>query len=320
MSRPAIGAPVPPAPMLATAGPLPTSDGFAFEPKWDGARCLARSAGTTQLFSRNANNLSTSFPELTEACSTALTGRAAVLDGEVIVLDRHTRPNFDLLRRRLHASRSAPALAARLPSTLVVFDVLHLDGQDLTTLPYHDRRAALEDLCFSSTGGRVVRTPAWTDIDGPAVFDVVKSMALEGVVAKALASPYQAGRRSRWWIKTPVRRSGYFAVGGWTGRPGMVGSVLVGAYDRAGNFIYCGRIMSGFSDRIRRDLAIRLSEIGCVTAPFQPRPVDRDRVHWVTPLLVGRVEYREYTSQLRHAAWKEIAPVDPASAHLPIPL
>jgi len=100
----------------------------------------------------------------------------------------------------------------------------------------------------------------------------------------------------------------------------MLGSVLVGAYDRAGNFIYCGRIMSGFSDRIRRDLAIRLSEIGCVTAPFQPPPVDRDRVHWVTPLLVCRVEYREYTSQLRHAAWKGIAPVDPASRHLPIPL
>jgi bifunctional non-homologous end joining protein LigD len=306
--------------MLATAGPLPTSDGFAFEPKWDGARAITRTAGTTQLFSRNANNLSTSFPELTQACSTALNGRAAVLDGEVIVLDRHNRPNFDLLRRRLHATRSAPALAARLPSTLVVFDVLHLDGHDLTTLPYHDRRAALEDLCFTSTGGRVVRTPAWTDIDGSDVFDVVRSMALEGVVAKALTSPYQAGRRSPWWVKTPVRRSGYFAVGGWTGRAGMLGSVLVGAYDVAGNFIYCGRIMSGFSDRARRELAIRLSEIGCVTAPFQRPPVDRDGVHWVTPLLVGRVEYREYTGQLRHAAWKGIAPVDPASAHLPIAL
>jgi bifunctional non-homologous end joining protein LigD len=73
------------------------------------------------------------FPELTEACSAALKGRAAVLDGEVIVLDRHTRPNFDLLRRRLNASRSAPTRAARLPSTMVVFDVLHLDGHDLTS-------------------------------------------------------------------------------------------------------------------------------------------------------------------------------------------
>jgi len=78
--------------------------------------------------------------------------------------------------------------------------------------------------------------------------------------------------------------------------------------------------MSGFSDRARRELAIRLAEIGCVTAPFQPPPVDRHGVHWVTPLLVGRVEYREYTSQLRHAAWKGIAPVAPAGAHVPIPL
>ena len=66
---------------------------------------------------------STSFPELTEACSTALKGRAAILDGEVIVLDRHTRPNFDLLRRRLNASKSAPALAVRLPATMIVFCV-----------------------------------------------------------------------------------------------------------------------------------------------------------------------------------------------------
>jgi bifunctional non-homologous end joining protein LigD len=87
-----------------------------------GWRCLSRTAGTTtQLFSRNANNFSTSFPELTEACSTALKGRAAILDGEVIVLDRHTRPNFDLLRRRLNASKSAPALAVRLPATMIVY-------------------------------------------------------------------------------------------------------------------------------------------------------------------------------------------------------
>ena len=321
MSRPAIGAPVPPAPMLATAGPLPTSDDFAFEPKWDGVRFLSRTAGTTtQLFSRNANNFSTSFPELTEACSTALKGRAAILDGEVIVLDRHTRPNFDLLRRRLNASKSAPALAVRLPATMIVFDVLHLDGQDLTTLPYRDRRAALEDLRFTGADGRIVRTPAWTDIDGSAVFDVIRGMALEGVVAKALTSPYQAGRRSPWWIKTPVRRSGYFAVGGWTGQTGMLGSVLVGAYDRAGNFVYCGRIMSGFTNRARRDLSIRLSEIGCATSPFQPPPVDKHGVRWVTPQLVGRVEYREYTSQLRHAAWKGLAAVEPAAAHLPIQL
>ena len=100
----------------------------------------------------------------------------------------------------------------------------------------------------------------------------------------------------------------------------MLGSVLVGAYDRAGNFVYCGRIMSGFTNRARRDLSIRLSEISCATSPFQPPPVDKHGVRWVTPQLVGRVEYREYTSQLRHAAWKGLAAAGPAAAHLPIQL
>ena len=156
--------------------------------------------------------------------------------------------------------------------------------------------------------------------DGQVKQQLLPAPSTSASVAKALTSPYQAGRRSPWWIKTPVRRSGYFAVGGWTGQTGMLGSVLVGAYDRAGNFVYCGRIMSGFTNRARRDLSIRLSEISCATSPFQPPPVDKHGVRWVTPQLVGRVEYREYTSQLRHAAWKGLAAVEPAAAHLAIQL
>lgn len=320
-SRLAVGTPVPPAPMLATAGPVPTGDGWAYEPKWDGARCACRTAGKTQLFSRNAINLSSSFPEVLEACSDALRMRGAILDGEVIVLDRRMRPNFQLLQRRLHVSRPARSLSARLPATLVVFDVLHLDGQDLTPLPYRDRRAALEDLPFAGAGGRVVPSPAWTNIDGAAVFDVVQSMGLEGVVAKAVTSQYQAGRRSRFWVKTPVRRSGHFVVCGWmpsASRADAVGSLLVGAYGVGGALVYCGHVMSGLSDRTRRALYAALSEIGCDASPFGGRPDARDHlVRWVKPLLVGRVEYREFTGRLRHAAWKGAAAIDPMLAVLP---
>jgi ATP-dependent DNA ligase len=82
-------------------------------------------------------------------------------------------------------------------------------------------------------------------------------MSILATAARQCPTPIRPPRR------TPVRRSGYFAVGGWTGQTGMLGSVLVGAYDRAGNFVYCGRIMSGFTNRARRDLSIRLSEISC---------------------------------------------------------
>ncbi|HEX9177275.1 MAG TPA: non-homologous end-joining DNA ligase [Mycobacterium sp.] len=317
--------PVPPAPMLATAGPIPAGDTWAFEPKWDGARAALRVDGDrTELFSRNANNLSSSFPELREACGAALGRRRAVLDGEVIVLDSLARPSFSLLQRRLHVSRPPSSLRTRLAATLVIFDVLHLDGEDLTPLPYQDRRAALEDLALggSNGGSRVVTSPAWTNIEGSAVFEVIEQMGLEGVVAKATMSPYQAGRRSRLWVKTPVRRSNLFAVGGWipsSSRADAVGSLLVGGYNVAGDLVYCGHVSSGFSDRMRRALYVQLSEIRSPASPFRSSHPDPDtgRVRWVKPVLVGRVEYREFTGRLRHAAWKGAQAVDPRLAVVP---
>ena len=140
---------------------------------------------------------------------------------------------------------------------------------------------------------RVVPSPAWTNIDGAAVFDVVQSMGLEGVVAKAVTSQYQAGRRSRFWVKTPVRRSGHFVVCGWmpsASRADAVGSLWWALYGVGGALVYCGHVMSGLSDRTRRALYAALSEIGCDASPFGGRPDARDHlVRWVKPLLVGRV-------------------------------
>ena len=148
--------------------------------------------------------------------------------------------------------------------------------------------------------------------------------ALEGVVAKRATSPYQAGRRSRFWVKTPIRNAACLVVGGWipaSAREGAVGSLLVGGHDDAtGDLVYCGHITSGFSNRARRTLYELLTQIGCTDPPFTNiDPVsDESRAHWVHPVLVGRVEYREYTGRLRHAAWKGIEAADPATAQLPL--
>jgi bifunctional non-homologous end joining protein LigD len=109
--------------MLARAGALPIGENWAFEPKWDGARFLLRCDGRAELFTRNANNLSSSFPEALEAAEAALAGHRVILDGEVIVLDAHGRPSFDLLSRRLRVTRPPRTLSAQLTSTLVVFCV-----------------------------------------------------------------------------------------------------------------------------------------------------------------------------------------------------
>lgn len=265
-------APALPAPMLATAGAAPSGDAYAVEPKFDGARCCSRvGAARTELFSRNANNLTASFPEVARALS-SVGARDVILDGEVIVLNRRGWPDFGRLQRRLHVSRPPSTLQRTFPARLVVFDVLHLEGQDLTSLPYRERRSILEDLQLEAVGPELATTPMWTGIDGTDVLDVMVAAGMEGVVTKALSSPYQAGRRSRHWIKTPYRHSGLFVVGGFTAARSThaIESLLVGAHDDDGQLIYCSTVSVGFSARARRDLHAVLAPLVCPVSPFRP--------------------------------------------------
>jgi bifunctional non-homologous end joining protein LigD len=133
----------------------------------------------------------------------ALGGRRVLLDGEIVVLDRAARPSFQLLQRRLHVSRPHTSLLNGCGATLFVFDIVSLDGQDLSPLPYLQRRALLDELGLDAAGPRLVRSPAWPGLDGAAALEIMDSLRLEGVVAKESHSPYQPGRRSRHWIKTP---------------------------------------------------------------------------------------------------------------------
>jgi bifunctional non-homologous end joining protein LigD len=315
-----------PAPMLATPGPVPTGPQFFIEPKWDGARliCTHGEGGRTDLFSRHTNNLSASFPDVRAACTETLAGRRVVLDGEVVVLDRLARPNFQLLQRRLHVTRPVKSLLTGCAATLFVFDILVLDGQDVTALPYLQRRALLDDLGLEAAGPRLVKSPAWLDLDGAAALEIMDSLQLEGVVAKAVNSPYQPGRRSRHWIKTPIRRRGSFVIGGFaasaSGRH-AVSSLLVGGFDAAGDLIYCGRITSGLSERARRTLYTELAAIRQPHSPFRMNPeLAHNGVQWVAPLIVARIEYREFTNRLRHAAFKGVEQASPLAAALPAQL
>lgn len=304
--------------MLATPGAPPAGPGWVIEPKFDGARCLARmGSGRTELFSRRANHLTASFPDVVAACS-ALAGRDIIVDGEIVVLDRCGRPNFGLLQRRLGVQRPPTSIQTALRATYVMWDVLHLDGRDLTGRPYRERRGVLESLCVDSLAPQLATCPAWSDVDGAAVLDAMAQTGMEGTVAKSATSLYQAGRRSRHWVKTPCQRSGYVAVGGFTGSRAAraVGALLVGAYDAAGDFVYAGTITAGFSHKARRNLYTLLCAARCDRSPFSGNLSVGPAVRWVWPVLVGRVEYRQYTRVLRHASWKGMTDVDPARAVL----
>jgi bifunctional non-homologous end joining protein LigD len=316
MAQRAAVTPFPPSPMLATAAALPRdSAGYVFEAKWDGIRALARVDGRAELFSRHATNLTGYFPEITDGLAAGLAGRTAILDGEVVALDRRARPSFDLIQRRLRHSRPPARILHTVPAMFFVFDLLYLDGTDVMRRPYLERRKLLDALQLR--GSSLQTSPYWTDIGAAAMFDVVRDMGLEGVVCKRATSVYQPGRRSQNWIKSVVRQHAPLVVGGWVpGRTGHIGSLLVGGHDDAGALMYCGQVGFGFSTPMRNTLTDRFVGLDCRRSPFA-NMAHFDGAQWVTPSIVVNIDYREFTSRLRHPSLKGVAQVEPRSVRVP---
>lgn len=288
-------------PMLATRGSsLPRGEGWVHEVKWDGMRVLVEvGPGRVRLTSRNENDVTVSFPEL-QGLADVLDGREMVLDGEIVAFSEGI-PVFGALADRMHVrtARKAEAAAARNPVTLMVFDVLRLDGQDVTGRPLQERRRLLEGLDLAGTHGQV--PPAYDD--GQALWEATKAQGLEGIVSKRMTSAYVPGRRSEDWLKFPHRPTGSYVVGGWRPEKGSrarLGALLVGEMTPEG-LVYRGRVGSGVAGKA----SLRLSELiaGHETAdcPFLgevPR-IDSEGTAWVEPTLVVEVASLGLTPQKR---------------------
>ena len=306
--------------MLAALGQPPAGDGWAFEMKWDGQRAIAAAReGTCQLYSRNNNDITATFPELPSAVLDALRGRNAIVDGEIVALDAKGRPSFSRLQRRMHVQRPTAELREGFPVMFYVFDVLAVDGESTTSLPYVDRRATLDSIV--EAGPRIQVPPYWTDVDGQQMLEVAREHRLEGIVSKRTDSTYLPGRRSPTWTKTPLRNNTEVVPIGWVDgagtASGAIGGLLLGAYDPDGSLVYIGRVGTGFSAADRRALREQLTRIERPTSPLATAPPARETrgAHWIEPVLVGDVNYREYTGgRLRHPSWlglrEDKAPAD----------
>lgn len=288
-------------PMLATRGDhVPTSGEWCHEVKWDGMRILWDGAGESgRMTSRNENDVSVSFPELARL-KPALGHRDLLLDGEVVAL-RDGRPSFAALQERMHVgqARRAAALAERTPVTFLVFDLLRLDGVDLTRRPLRERRELLDDL---DLGDVHVQVPRCYD-DGAMLMEATLQQGLEGIVSKRLASRYEPGVRSPHWLKFPHRRRTSWVVGGWrheTDSSSRIGAVLVGEPTPSG-LLFRGKVGSGIAGRTGPLLLERLRPLARSTSPFAdevPR-VDAVGTQWVDPVLVVDVEALGLTDQGR---------------------
>lgn len=299
--------------MLAVPGPLPTREqepAWAFEMKWDGVRAIVYAEdGEVTALSRNDNDITISYPELSELRG-ALSGLDAVLDGELVAFDASGRPSFGTLQQRMHVADSAAAhrLAGQTPVVYVVFDLLRLQGRSLLHEPYASRRELLEHLELQ--GGSFQTAPVFYD-HAEDVWQASLVQGMEGVLAKRRDSTYEPGRRSQSWRKVKHIQDQEVVIGGW--RPGagrreaMIGSLMLGLPEADG-LRYAGQVGTGFTDAMLVDLARQLAPLARESSPFAtglPTVVRRD-AHWVEPQLVGEVAFAEWTSDgvLRQASWR----------------
>jgi bifunctional non-homologous end joining protein LigD len=298
-------------PMMATSGTpadLQGSD-WQFELKWDGVRAvIVADTKTIRVFSRNGNDVTATYPELTDR--EGWPPQPFVADGEIIAVGPSGRPDFGLLQGRMKLTRPADVDKARraIPVRLMLFDLLGDGGEDLRRKHLETRRQRLEE--FYSPSELPVELSPVLDERLDHILESAQELGLEGVMAKRSDSRYVSGQRTRTWIKIKLARTQEVVVGGWRpgkgGRQGSVGSLLVGIPE-GGGLRYAGRVGSGFSTRELVELRQTMDDLARKTSPFDDVPrEDASDAHWVTPKLVGEVTFGEWTGtgRLRHPVWR----------------
>jgi bifunctional non-homologous end joining protein LigD len=312
-----------PKPMLATLATeqqllrLNAAD-WAFEMKWDGMRAIVvadADASHTRLVSRSGADVTAWFPEL-GAVHELLDADSAVLDGEVVAMGASGAPSFERLQQRMNLKRAQDVRAAmrEVSVSLVLFDVLSINGQDCQELPYSARRELLAELLPDARAGLVVIPPA---LEGTAegAFRTSKEHHLEGVVAKRRDSRYRPGVRSEDWLKHPFVDTAEVVVIGWRDSdadPKGFKSLLVATADGS-DLSYAGRVSSGFTAGERKRIRAELERSERKTPPVAVASGDQRDAHWVTPRRTGEVSYRERTSEgrFRHPVWRGFRPDKP---------
>lgn len=307
-------------PMLSTAATAGIARAAAdrwgepwVEMKWDGIRGIGLWDGDRlRLRSRNGNDLTAAYPELTTV-DLGLGPKPAVIDGEIVALDAQGRPSFPLLQKRMNLAqpREIEREARRTPVQLYLFDVLSVGERDVAALPLTERRGILEALA-QDAGPPVVLPPVFDDVD--AAVATSGRFGLEGVVVKDPGSAYRRGERSEQWLKVKHSRTQEVVIGGVRpgkgNRAGTIGSLLVGVPGPDG-LHYAGRVGSGFGEQTLARLGEVLGALGSDTDPFVGVPAaDARDALWVRPELVAEVEFAEFTPGgiLRQARWRGLRP------------
>jgi DNA ligase D-like protein (predicted ligase) len=269
---------------------------WLLERKLDGERCVARKVGSeVRLESRTGKDLTSTYPEVRSALA-AQHSQDFLLDGEVVAYDGD-QTSFTRLQQRLGVTTPSPEQVAKDPVVYCIFDLLQVDGEDLTERPFTERRARLTRTIRSNPV--LQHTEAWSG-DSERRFAAACRSGWEGLIAKRADGPYVAGR-SKDWLKLKCVWEQEFVIGGYTAPGGSrtdFGALLVGYYED-GSLRYAGKVGTGYTQATLHDLGIRLRNLETAEPAFvDVRPIPRG-AHWTRPELVAQIGFAEWTSDAR---------------------
>ena len=283
--------------MLATlTDEVFSRQGWLFEPKWDGERCLAfRRGRDLNLFSRNRIRLNAKYPEVVEAISQQET-TSFIADGEIVAFDGAIT-SFAKLQARMQVEQPSADLIRKVPVCFYLFDLLYLDRYDIRQVPLRYRKEVLRN-AFDFQ--RSLRFTEHRKTEGEAYYRRACQKGWEGIIAKNGDSVY-VSRRTRDWLKCKCKQEQEFVIGGYTDPAGSrtdFGALLVGYYE-TGLLRYAGKVGTGYTAATLRDLGARLRELERPESPFvDVRPIPHG-THWTQPGLVAQIGFAEWTNDGR---------------------
>ena len=283
----------------AHAGERFSREGWLFEPKWDGERCLAfRRGRNLSLYSRNRVRLNDRYPEIATTFERQ-EANSFIADGEVVAF-KDGITSFAKLQERMQVRHPSAELLRRVPVWLYLFDLLYLDRYDTRQVPLSYRKQLLSST-FDFRGA--LRFTEHRETEGQAYYRKACLNGWEGIIAKDGDSVY-VSKRTRDWLKFKCQQQQEFVIGGYTDPRGKrvgFGALLLGFY-RKGKLVYAGKVGTGFDQDTLRRLGSRLAQLEIPTSPFTDDGLPRRNVHWIKPKLVAQIGFSEWTTvgKLRH--------------------
>jgi len=295
-------------PMLATLLDKPFDDpGWIYEIKWDGYRVIALlNKGKVELVSRNYKSFNEKFYPIVKTL--AEYNLNAILDGEVAVLNEKGVANFGALQNWRNESHGE--------LVYYLFDIVWLDGFDVTGLPLIRRREILREVMPQENN---IRFSENFETSATEFLEAASKLGIEGIIAKRADSKYYPGQRTKEWLKIKANKRHEVVIGGFTqnlGSPKLFSSLLVGVFEQ-GKLRYTGKIGTGFNDKMQKQMMAEMKKLVINKSPFteipdvekpsrfRPNP-PKTRPTWIKPKLVCEVSYAELTSDglMRHPSFE----------------